>query len=238
MRILVWVPSRPYEAVEPLWRITSWAQSFDRFENWTWGPTKHQVLIIGDWKSTALSISRSVSIDWAKKVGADWLLMTDCDTCPARPLNEMIGYLNQAAARNFGAIISPAVAKAGTVGVLPPLGMYDGDAYPSLSAIPENLSEIRAGTGGFICISKACLSALVPVSQMTYRKNKDAPIVNVPNYYEWTEATGESEDYAMLRRIRESTSFKLGADTRLKTLHFKAFGIPSWSGIRNNPTQA
>ena len=229
MRILVWVPSRPTEATDPIWQIVKWSQGLDSTleidpNHFAWPKRDHDVLLLGDVKSTSLSAARSAGIHLAKTTGVSHLVMPDSDNPPVGSIDKMMGYLNEASARGFGCIGSPAVSKSGTVGVLAP----GGKSFDSLGLIPENLFEVDACTGGFLCIPKKCLDEMKPIGQFKFAQAKGAAPRLLPIYYEWSETTGESEDYALQRHIRDVTGFKIGADTRLKTGHFKGFYIPSW----------
>ena len=223
MKALVWIPSRPYEAVEPLWQTLAWAQGFTGNKEWDWKSLRsHEVLTLGDFRSTSLSTSRSAAIATAKEIGADVLLQVDADNNALTPRNEVLSYLSQAFSRGYGAVISPALTKSGIVGVHPP----EGGAYASLSEVPKNLFEISVGTGGFMAFSRACMEALEPIDWM--ESNTKDGVKRFPNYCHWTET--QSEDYSLLNHIRGTTKFKIGADTRMRTSHIKFFGIPSWGG--------
>jgi hypothetical protein len=218
-KVLVWIPSRPFEAVEPIFATLDWAQGDP--EDWSERP-KHSFRIHGDYKSTSLSYSRSLAIHTAKKYATDWLIVVDADNSPLTDRSECLSYLNQAAAQGYGAVISPALTKKGSIGAIPP----DGQPYPNKAAIPMGLSEISMGTGGFMCFSKSLMRDLKPMDEMDIQGKHGKE--KFPNYCHWTE--GESEDYSLLRHIGGTTDYKVGIDTRLKTVHLKFFGIPSWSG--------
>lgn len=223
MRTLVWIPSRPYEAVEPLWQTLAWAQGFTGNLEWDWKTLrKHEVLTLGDFRSTSLSTSRSAAITTAKEIGAETLIVCDADNNAIVPRDDVFSALAQAWARGYGCVISPAITKSGIVGVHPP----DGGAYKSVNDVPTGLFEIGNGTGGFMAFGRSLLEALQPMDYM--EANTKQGLKRFANYCHWTE--NQSEDYSLINHIRDTTKFKVGADTRLRTSHIKFFGIPSWAG--------
>jgi hypothetical protein len=237
VRVIVWVPSRPTEVMKPVWRTIAWAQGMDiegvDFDPhaFHWPKQSHEVLIVGDVKSTSLSMARSAGIGMAKSCEAN-LVMIDADTAPSKNLSPIMSTLAQGFAQGYGAIISPAVSESGSVGVISSEKNDKGEyiSFESLKRIPENLFEIGAGTGGFIAISKDCLRRWEPVGSFDWKGDgKHAP-KKLPMYYRWEETAGQSEDYAMLQHIRGVVGMKIGADTRLWTVHTKTFGIPSYQG--------
>jgi len=232
---LVWVPSRPVEMTEPLWRIVNWAQGMDPgkgfdLNDFEWEHRKHQVLLLGDVKSTALSMSRSAGIHIAKTLDVDWFHMVDCDNPAGIPLDRYVGFLNQASAMRFGLMVSPAIAKKGSVGVVQP----DGSSFGQLESVPLGKPfDIGGGTGGLMSMSKACLEKLEPVGQFDW-KNPDGTTRQIPMFYRWSETgTGKgsqavSEDYALCQHVHAVTGFRVGADTRLKTFHYKPWAMGSF----------
>lgn len=224
--------------VEPIFHTVHWAQGFDLATNCKWNATKHDVITIGDYRSTTLALSRCLGIYMALKLGADWHIQVDADNPPTAPLDAIVPILNAAASRRFGMIVSPSVNKRGVVGVNPP----GGGKYGGLGEIPVGQTfEVSGGTGGVMAFSKACLEVFPPLNYVNIPLGQ-GKTEKVPNYYPWSDyqqASGseESEDYALARRIREVTPFRIGSDTRLKSTHFKSFGIPSWTGYAENPGQ-
>jgi hypothetical protein len=237
VRVLVWIPSRPTEVMKPVWRTVAWAQeldvegaSFDPYD-FHWPQRKHEVLVVGDVKSTSLSMARSAAIAMAKSCEAN-LIMVDADTAPRGNVGPMLSVMSQGFRQGYGAIISPAVSESRTVGVLSPRKAPSGEyyAFDNLAQIPVGLFEIGAGTGGFIAVSKECLHKWEKVGEFKWKGDSEHEARLLPMYYRWEETAGQSEDYAMLAHIRDAIGMKIGADTRFKTLHTKTFGIPSYEG--------
>jgi hypothetical protein len=219
--------------MKPVWRTVAWMQGLDiegkladfDIDHFTWPRRDHDVLLLGDVKSTNLPLSRSAGIHLAKNAGVSWLVMPDADTAPDVNLNAMLSLLNQAARQGYGIIISPAVNENGSVGVLAPGGV----TFETLNRIPEGLFEIGGGTGGWMAFSKECLSRMTLVKKLEVKRTgKDSTFI--PVYYEFSETSQYSEDYQLLNHVRDTTGLKIGADTRLWTTHGKLLGIPSYRG--------
>jgi len=228
--------------MKPVWRTLAWAQgldvrkpSFDPHE-FEWPKMPDDVLVVGDVKSTSLSMARSAAIGMAKDKEAN-LVMVDADTAPDQNLRNVLSVLAEDFARGFGAVLSPAVSESGAVGVVSPKKNEKGEylSFDDLAVIPEGLFEIGAGTGGFIAVSKECLRRWEKVGTFLWKGDSAHAPRELPMFYRWEETAGQSEDYAMLQHVREKVGMRIGADTRLWTQHTKTFGIPSYRGRGNGP---
>lgn len=223
--------------MKPIWRTVAWAQELDvegaNFDPYTfhWPQRKQDVIIVGDVKSTSLSMARSAAI-WMAKSNEANLIMVDADTAPRSNIGPMLSIMSQGFRQGFGAIISPAVSESRTVGVVSPTKNDNGQyvAFEYIGVIPEGLFEIGAGTGGFIAVSKECLRRWEKVGDFHWAGDAENKARDLPMFYKWEETAGQSEDYAMLQHIRNALQMKVGADTRFRTLHTKTFGIPSYEG--------
>lgn len=205
MKLYLGIPSTKFGLVETIDRILEWAQA-----------TTHD-LHIKLQTGYGVDRARSVLIDKAKSWGADLLLMIDSDIVPQTTIGECLSYVGQAFARGYGAILSPTLSSTRNI-----MAWRLGTPFESPRDVPtDSLFEVDWAAMGFCALKREAIDGLKVLGQQTF--------VNGPpqNLYCLYDREG-GEDRSLLRNVRENAGFKIGCDPRIRVIHVKETGIPSW----------
>ena len=177
-----------------------------------------------DWeRAVDIGEARSRAIDAGRARGASNHWQIDTDVQVQNPIREIVELLADDTSRGFDLVTSPGMSTAGVLEVFP-LETSDVD--------PTGPFAVGTGWGGFISLTDKLLQQL-PVTGHAYDLNQHTmrfysfiqPEITCPHCFK--VIPGASED-TMIYRSAMQLGMKAAADPRIRTMHIKSVGLPSY----------